>query len=116
APYLPPPQAPAAGTFPHSVGDKGRRVYSELRPNGLRDRDVQAWRPASGLHQGHGRGEDRLSPPSDRHQQEVVMKALVYHGPGNKAWEEVPDPQIQTPTDAIVQIDTTTICGTDLHI
>lgn len=44
------------------------------------------------------------------------MKALVYHGPGNKAWEEVPDPQIQQPTDIIVRIDTTTICGTDLHI
>jgi alcohol dehydrogenase len=44
------------------------------------------------------------------------MKALVYHGPGQKAWEEVPDPQIVQPTDAIVQIDTTTICGTDLHI
>ena len=44
------------------------------------------------------------------------MKALVYHGPGKKAWEEVPDPRILQPTDAIVQIDTTTICGTDLHI
>jgi len=44
------------------------------------------------------------------------MKALVYHGPGNKAWEEVPDPQLQQPTDAIVQVDATTICGTDLHI
>jgi len=44
------------------------------------------------------------------------MKALVYHGPGDKAWEEVPDPAIETPTDAIVQVDTTTICGTDLHI
>ena len=44
------------------------------------------------------------------------MKALVYHGPGNKSWEEVPDPQLQEPTDVIVQIDTTTICGTDLHI
>ena len=44
------------------------------------------------------------------------MKALVYHGPGNKAWEEVPDPTILKPTDAIVRIDTTTICGTDLHI
>ena len=44
------------------------------------------------------------------------MKALVYHGPGQKAWEEVPDPTIQQPTDAIVRIDTTTICGTDLHI
>jgi alcohol dehydrogenase len=44
------------------------------------------------------------------------MKALVYHGPGNKAWEEVPDPKILEPTDVIVRIDTTTICGTDLHI
>jgi alcohol dehydrogenase len=44
------------------------------------------------------------------------MKALVYHGPGQKAWEDVPDPTVQHPTDAIVRIDTTTICGTDLHI
>ena len=44
------------------------------------------------------------------------MKALVYHGPGQKAWEEVPDPVIKQPTDVIVRIDTTTICGTDLHI
>ena len=44
------------------------------------------------------------------------MKALVYHGPDNKAFEEVPDPKILAATDAIVQIDTTTICGTDLHI
>jgi alcohol dehydrogenase len=44
------------------------------------------------------------------------MKALVYHGPGKKAWEDVPPPQIRRPTDAIVRIDTTTICGTDLHI
>jgi alcohol dehydrogenase len=44
------------------------------------------------------------------------MKALVYHGPGNKGWDEVPDPQVIDPTDAIIQVDTTTICGTDLHI
>ncbi|ACZ29258.1 Alcohol dehydrogenase GroES domain protein [Xylanimonas cellulosilytica DSM 15894] len=44
------------------------------------------------------------------------MKALVYHGPGHKEWESVPDPAILAPTDAIVRIDTTTICGTDLHI
>jgi alcohol dehydrogenase len=44
------------------------------------------------------------------------MKALVYHGPNNKAWEEVPNPKIIDPTDVIVQVDTTTICGTDLHI
>src|SRR5258707_12009344 len=44
------------------------------------------------------------------------MKALVYHGPGSKAWEEVPDATIQDPTDVVVRVDTTTICGTDLHI
>ena len=44
------------------------------------------------------------------------MKALVYHGPGQRAWEEVPDVQIVKPTDVVVRIDTTTICGTDLHI
>jgi alcohol dehydrogenase len=44
------------------------------------------------------------------------MRALVYHGPGQKAWEEVPDPVIQADTDAIVRVDATTICGTDLHI
>jgi len=44
------------------------------------------------------------------------MKAVVYHGPGNKAWEEVPDPQVIDDTDAIVRIDAVTICGTDLHI
>ena len=44
------------------------------------------------------------------------MKALVYHGPGKRAWESVPDPSIVEPTDAIVHIDSSTICGTDLHI
>ncbi len=44
------------------------------------------------------------------------MKAIVYHGPGNKAWEEAPDPAIVDDTDAVVRVDTTTICGTDLHI
>jgi alcohol dehydrogenase len=44
------------------------------------------------------------------------MKALVFHGPGQKAWEEVAQPEITADTDAIVQVDTTTICGTDLHI
>jgi alcohol dehydrogenase len=44
------------------------------------------------------------------------MKAIVYHGPGQKAWEEVPDPVIIDDTDAIVRVDAVTICGTDLHI
>jgi alcohol dehydrogenase len=44
------------------------------------------------------------------------MKALVYHGAGVKAWEEVQRPELIADTDAIVRVDTTTICGTDLHI
>ncbi|MCC5036966.1 zinc-dependent alcohol dehydrogenase family protein [Streptomyces sp. WAC 00631] len=44
------------------------------------------------------------------------MRALVFHGPGQSSWDTVPDPAIQQPTDAIVRVDTTTICGTDLHI
>ena len=44
------------------------------------------------------------------------MKALVYHGPGRRAWETVPDPELEQPTDALVRIDAATICGTDLHI
>src|SRR3954464_10147008 len=45
-----------------------------------------------------------------------AMRALVYHGPGNKAWEEVADPVLQADTDAIVRVDAVTICATDLHI
>jgi len=44
------------------------------------------------------------------------MKALVYHGPGKKSWDEVARPILQAPTDALVKIVKTTICGTDLHI
>jgi alcohol dehydrogenase len=46
----------------------------------------------------------------------VLMKALVYHGPGERAWESVPDPTLLAATDAIVRVQSTTICGTDLHI
>jgi len=44
------------------------------------------------------------------------MKALVYLAVGKKALDERPKPQIAAPTDAIVKITKTTICGTDLHI
>lgn len=44
------------------------------------------------------------------------MKALVYLGPGKKSLEDRPKPQINAPTDAIVKVLKTTICGTDLHI
>ena len=44
------------------------------------------------------------------------MKALVYHGPGQRGWDTVDDPTLRDPTDIIVRIDSSTICGTDLHI
>ncbi|WP_033309931.1 zinc-dependent alcohol dehydrogenase family protein [Streptomyces iakyrus] len=44
------------------------------------------------------------------------MKGYVFHGPGQSAWEDVPDPGIKEATDAIVRVDAVTICGTDLHI
>ena len=44
------------------------------------------------------------------------MKALVYHGPGHRSWEEVPDAKLLDPGDAVVRVDAVTICGTDLHI
>ncbi|MDO5747565.1 MAG: zinc-dependent alcohol dehydrogenase family protein [Actinomycetaceae bacterium] len=44
------------------------------------------------------------------------MKAVVYHGPAQRSVEDVPEPHILTPSDAIVEVTTTTICGSDLHI
>ncbi|UUO01076.1 zinc-dependent alcohol dehydrogenase family protein [Mycolicibacterium novocastrense] len=44
------------------------------------------------------------------------MKALVYDGPGRRSWTDAPDAAIASPTDAVVRVDTVTICGTDLHI
>jgi alcohol dehydrogenase len=45
-----------------------------------------------------------------------TMWALVYNGPGNRAWMQKPKPVIQAATDAVVKLRKTTICGTDLHI
>ncbi|MGW1963771.1 zinc-dependent alcohol dehydrogenase family protein [Streptomyces sp. NPDC001935] len=44
------------------------------------------------------------------------MKGYVFHGPGQSAWEDVPDPAVKESTDAIVRVGAVTICGTDLHI
>lgn len=45
-----------------------------------------------------------------------TMKAFVYHGPENMSMDQVPKPKILKPTDAIVKVTTSTICGTDKHI
>jgi len=55
-------------------------------------------------------------PRENLRPQQAQMKALVYHGPGRKAWEDHLKPDVTAPTDAIVRITRTTICGTDLHI
>ncbi|WP_129305292.1 zinc-dependent alcohol dehydrogenase family protein [Streptomyces sp. L2] len=44
------------------------------------------------------------------------MKGYVFHGPGQAAWQDVPDPAVKEPTDAIVRVTAVTICGTDPHI
>ena len=44
------------------------------------------------------------------------MRALVYHGPKNVSGDEVPDATVERPTDALVRITTTNICGSDLHM
>ncbi|WP_328347740.1 alcohol dehydrogenase catalytic domain-containing protein [Streptomyces violaceus] len=44
------------------------------------------------------------------------MRALVYHGPGQSSWDTVPDPAIEEATDAVVRVDATTVCGSDLRI
>ena len=44
------------------------------------------------------------------------MKAVVFHSIGDIRLDEVPDPQIEQPTDAIVRLTASAICGTDLHI
>jgi threonine dehydrogenase-like Zn-dependent dehydrogenase len=44
------------------------------------------------------------------------MKAVVFHGVGLIKLDEVPDPQIEKPTDAIIKVVASSICGTDLHM
>jgi alcohol dehydrogenase len=61
-----------------------------------------------------GKKSPETNAPENRDSK--TMKALVYHGPGKKSWEDKPKPTIIKPTDAVVKILKTTICGTDLHI
>jgi alcohol dehydrogenase len=59
---------------------------------------------------------ETMPKPAIRAATAGLMKALVYQRPGKKALEDRPKPDITAPTDAIVKITKTTICGTDLHI
>ncbi|MBB5447672.1 threonine dehydrogenase-like Zn-dependent dehydrogenase [Paraburkholderia sp. WSM4177] len=44
------------------------------------------------------------------------MKAVVFHGIGDIRLDDVPDPQLQQPADALVRFTSSAICGTDLHM
>lgn len=57
-----------------------------------------------------------ISKPQEKNLAKETMKALVYRGAGKPSWEEKPRPRIADSTDVIVQVTTTTVCGTDLHI
>ena len=48
--------------------------------------------------------------------EESTVKAVVWHGPRDVRVDTVPDPTIQDPTDAIVRMTTTGLCGSDLHL
>ena len=89
------------------------------------DADQAYWRGANSLldiDRHHGRANAAGAScrfPAQYAPNELVeqtLKALVYGGPGVKRVEDRPKPEIQSPTDAIVRILKTTICGTDLHI
>lgn len=54
-----------------------------------------------------------LSSPAHK---EAEMKAVVFHGIGDIRLDEVPEPQIKDPTDAVIRITASAICGTDLHM
>jgi hypothetical protein len=64
---------------------------------------------------GEGSLESRL-PQILANRRKIMMKALVYSGPGAMEWTDVALPELRDPRDAIVRMDAVTICGTDLHI
>jgi alcohol dehydrogenase len=97
------------------VGMRHRGAAVDAEPAGAqhrnssrRLRDLWPWRRV-----GRPRSVGGMDPGTRRR---LGMRALVYHGPGSKNWEEVAEPTIVDDTDAIVQVDAVTICGTDLHI
>src|SRR5699024_8664914 len=83
-------------------------IGSLARVSGGKESSCEQWRRscpdrAKGRRRG-GRGGD------------LLMKAVVYKGPREVAVEEVDDPRIVDPTDVIVRITSTAICGSDLHM
>src|SRR5680860_1364631 len=119
------PRPPAATTERHGPTLSRAEMLGTMRKSGSGTGDRMGT-PGSTLG-AHGRDARArsLSEVNERSQRAkstsevnegVTVKALVYGGPGIKTWQDVPDPEIVEATDAIVRVDKTTICGTDLHI
>ena len=75
-----------------------------------------AWRTVSGARRGPPRDGRHCNDPVTPRWLGRAMKALLFGGPGQRSWESADDPGINEPTDIIVKVDATTICGTDLLI
>src|SRR5947209_2072268 len=65
-----------------------------------------------------GRGPDSPSvkPPVSLPEEDIPMKAVVFHGVGDVRLDNVAEPKVQQPTDAVVRLTASAICGTDLHM
>src|SRR3954470_10262087 len=100
-----PPAQPTGGRSPRAVRDVPR---------------PEPFRPSGRGHPSRTRARAgtrcRTSPEPRRGTGRSDMKAVVYKGPREIAVEEVPDARIEAPTDAVVRITTTNICGSDLHM
>lgn len=64
---------------------------------------------------GPRRGSESGSEAARSRQKGVAMKAAVFHAVGDIRVDDVPEPELQDPTDAIVRLSASAICGTDLH-
>ena len=99
----------------------GRQLHRAGRADGAQRRrqgEDALQRVQAGRHQHRARRfqEPPLRRPWRDRTGKWPMKALIYNGPGLKAVEDRPMPRLQSPTDAVVRVTKTTICGTDLHI
>ena len=91
-----------------------RAVHHQPLPGGparLLPGDRRAVRRQPGVKLIAGQVPAVPATPSSALPKEILVKAVVYHGPRNVSVDEVPDPKIEKPTDALVRITATNICG-----
>jgi len=113
-------EIPSGEYFSSACDDKRANAQTPgwHAPKVLHQFSIEHIAPAGATPAHHRYTEMSLAAVLDRPTSKGVatMKALVYTGPNKKTFQEHPKPEISAPTDAIVKISKTTICGTDLHI